>query len=136
MPEEEPERHRLKKQQKGGFSMRFRPLLSVFSKIRFRYRITTSVAAVRRLLELSSSFPPSSAITVVVRASFLPWLSFVSDSLDGHRLLSPLGRFLFRYKLRIGTFPMSCRAVGRQAIETRCMARNDCMQSQGIEAIM
>ena len=44
----------------------------------------------------------------------LPFVSFVADSLEGHRLLSPSGRFLFRSRIRGGDFPESCRPKRRK----------------------
>jgi hypothetical protein len=48
------------------------------------------------LFELSSSFPHLPCVRLIVRVSSLPIVRFVSDSRNGHRLLSPSGRFLFR----------------------------------------
>ena len=79
-----------------------RPSLSGFSKIRFGGRITTFVTERSgKTLELSPSFPDLSAITPVARVCSLPFARLVADSLEGHSLLSPSGRFLFHYVVGI-----------------------------------
>src|ERR1700687_1046686 len=38
-------------------------------------------------------------------------MSLVFDSLEGHSLLSPYGRFLFRYRVGIAALRLGCRQV-------------------------
>jgi hypothetical protein len=88
---------------------------SEFSKTWFRWPDHNSVRTESGgSFELSPSFPPFPCITFAVRVFSLPFASLVADSLEGHSLLSPSGRFLFRYSLRGGVPAGSCRHGGRE----------------------
>jgi hypothetical protein len=96
------ERRDRHQRQRGEFREECRPSLSGFSKIRFGGRITTFVTeGSGKTFELSPSFPDLSAITPVARVGSLPFARLVADSLEGHGLLSPSGRFLFHYVVGI-----------------------------------
>src|SRR5580704_5545237 len=85
------------------FPAECRPSLSVFSKIRLGepdHNICDRETS-GKTFELSPSFPHLPTITSVARVCSLPFPRFVADSLEGHGLLSPLGRFLFHYSVGI-----------------------------------
>ena len=76
--------------------------LRVFEDLGRLPRSRVVIARLGNSFELSPSFPPFPAITSDDRASLLPFSSLVADSLEGHSLLSPSRRFLFRWTLRLG----------------------------------
>src|SRR5581483_1695860 len=89
----------------------FRPSLSVFLKIRFfGYRITTFW--IPRSGGYSSSARVSLPLAISSRLYEFPWLFRVSLPILFEPIgYSLLGRFLFRYNLRIAALALSCRVV-------------------------